>query len=84
MVIFRERNEGDAERFESALWKAKKGIKEACEIFEDMKDEFSERGGRYSERYNQRGYNQRGYDERSDYYGREWDDMHERRGYRRY
>ena len=84
MVIFRERNEGDSERFESALWKAKKGIKEACEIFEDMKDEFSERGGRYSERYNQRGYNQRGYDERGDYYGREWDDMHERRGYRRY
>ena len=65
------------------LWKAKKGIKEAYEIFEDMKDEFSERGDRYSERYNQHGYNQRGYDERGDYYGREWDDMHERRGYRR-
>lgn len=75
MIVFRERSEGDAERFESALWKAKKGIKEACEIFEDMKEQFSERSGRYNERY----------DERGGYYGREWDDMHERRGgYRRY
>ena len=83
MIIFRERHEGDAERFESALWKAKKGIKEACEIYEDMKDEFSERG-RYNDRYNEH-YNQRGgYDDRGGYYGREWDDMPERRGYRRY
>lgn len=52
MIIFRERYEGDAEKFESALKKAKKGLKEACEIFEDMKEEFSERsyGGRYSHR----------------------------------
>ena len=55
MVIFRERHEGDSERFESALKKAKKGIKEACEIFEDMKDEFGERdGGDYRDRYNRR------------------------------
>jgi len=87
MVIFRERSEGDAERFESALMKAKKGIKEACEIFEDMKEEFSERGGSYGERYSRRGgdYGERGYSRRDDYSQRDWEDMSERRGgYRRY
>ena len=72
MVIFRERYEGDAEKFESALKMAKKGIKEACEIFEDMKEEFGERG--YGERYHSRN-------------SREWeedDDMQERRSSRRY
>lgn len=76
MIVLRERSEGDAERFESALWKAKKGIKEACEIFEEMKDEFGERGS-YGERYSQRG----DYGERAHY--REWDEMPERRYYRR-
>lgn len=75
MVIFRERYEGDAEQFESALHKAKKSIAEACEIFEDMKEQFSERGdysGRYSSRYGERdGYSRR--DER------EWGEMQERR-----
>lgn len=71
MIIFRERYDGDAERFESALMKAKKGIKEACEIFEDMKEQFSERGGSYGERYGERG----GYYQRS----HDWDDMSERR-----
>lgn len=82
MVIFRERYEGDADRFESALKKAKKGIHEACEIFEDMKDEFSERLG-YSERYS----NRDGYSQRGGYYRRdedEMDEMSERRHYRRY
>lgn len=75
MIVLRERSEGDVERFESALWKAKKGIKEACEIFEDMKEQFSERRG-YSERYSERG----GYSDR------DWDDdeMSERRSRRRY
>lgn len=81
MVIFRERYEGDAEKFEDALKKAKKGIKEACEIFEDMKDEFSERRyserGGYSERYSNRGGN---YSRRDD---DDWDEMSERRSYRR-
>lgn len=87
MVIFRERYEGDAEKFESALMKAKKGIKEACEIFEEMKDEFSERGGGgggYSQRsgYGERYSNRSGgsYRRRDD---DEWDDMYERRSYRR-
>lgn len=76
MIVLRERFEGDAEQFESALHKAKKGIKEACEIFEDMKDEFSERRG-YSERYSNRGG---GYSRRDE---EDWDEMPERRSYRR-
>lgn len=77
MIILRERNEGDAERFEMALKKAKNGIKEACEIFEDMKEEFGERRGSYGERYDGR-YSRRDYD---DYYRRdpEWDERHGRR-----
>ena len=82
MIIFRERYEGDADRFESALKKAKKGIHEACEIFEDMKDEFSERRG-YDERYDGR-YSSR-YGQRGGYYHRDDEDwMDERRGGRRY
>lgn len=73
MIVLRERNEGDVARFESALKDAKMGIKEACEIFEDMKEQFGERRG-YSERYGQsdqaRGYYRRDHD---------WDDMEERR-----
>lgn len=79
MYVIRERSEGDVERFESALWKAKKGIKEACEIFEDMKDEFGERGS-YGERYSSRGYDQRGGGYRSRGYSERDDwEMEERR-----
>lgn len=74
MIVLRERNDGDVQRFEDALWDAKKGIKEACEIFEDMKEQFGERGS-YGERYSNRGYNQRG----GGYSRRDWDDMEERR-----
>ena len=62
---------GDVRRFDEAIKMAKSGIKEACEIWEDMKSEFSERGS-YGERYSHRGgYSPRGYD-------REWDGMDER------
>ena len=64
-----ERN-GESERFESALMKAKKGIMEAYEIFSDMKEEFGERGG-YGERYGER--------YRGGYHGRDYDEMGERR-----
>lgn len=75
MIVLRERNEGDVERFEDALKDAKMGIKEACEIFEDMKEQFGERRG-YSERYSSRGdYSPRGYYRRD----HDWDDMEERR-----
>ena len=72
MIVLRERNDGDVARFEDALKDAKMGIKEACEIFEDMKEQFGERGS-YGERYSSRGYSPRGY------YRRDWDEMDERR-----
>ena len=80
IIDLRERG-GDVRRFEESLKMAKAGIKEACEIFEDMKEEFSERGGSYGERYNTRGggYSERGH---GGYYRRDdedWDDMRERR-----
>lgn len=72
---------GDVRRFEEGLKKAKHGLAEAYEIWEDMKDELSERGGSYGERYSER-YSRRGdYGERTHggYYSREWDEMPERR-----
>ena len=70
MIVLHERNEGDVRRFEESLKMAKAGIKEACEIFEDMKEQFSERGdySRYSNR------DRYGYSHRDD-----WDEMSERR-----
>ncbi len=66
-----ERSGDDAKRFDEAMKRAKSGLMEACEIWEDMKSEFSERGS-YGERYSHRGgYSPRGYD-------REWDGMDER------
>lgn len=70
MIVLHERNEGDVRRFEESLRMAKAGIKEACEIFEDMKEQFSERGdySRYSAR-----------DHQGMYRREEWDEMPERR-----
>lgn len=73
LIHIMERGGEDVRRFEDSLKMAKAGIKEACEIFEEMKEQFSERGG-YGERYSQR------YGERGGYSGREYDDMPERRG----
>lgn len=75
MIVLRERNEGDVERFELALKKAEKGAKEAREIFEEMKDQFGERGA-YSERYGDS--ERRGYWNYSRRDG-DWDEMDERR-----
>lgn len=81
MIVLHERNEGDVRRFEESLRVAKSAIREACEIFEDMKEQFSERGGSYGERYSQRGdYGERHYG--GGYYGREWEEMPERRYHR--
>ena len=71
LIRIMERGGEDVRRFEESLKMAKAGIKEACEIYEEMKEQISERGG-YGERYSQR------YGER--YSGREWDEMPERRG----
>lgn len=65
---------GDVKRFDEALKMAKSGIKEACEIWEDMKSEFSERGS-YGDRYSHHD----GHSRMSGYSGRDWDDMDERR-----
>lgn len=80
MIHIMERGGGDVRQFDESMKRAKSGLMEACEIWEEMKEQFSERGGSYGSRYNER------YDERGGgYYGREWDDMQERRGgYRRY
>ena len=71
LIRIMERGGEDVRRFEESLKMAKAGIKEACEIYEEMKEQFSERAG-YGERYSQR------YGER--YSGRECDEMPERRG----
>ena len=47
---------------------AQKGFERICELSEEMTEQYGERGD-YGERYSQRG----------GYYGRDWDDMHERR-----
>ena len=74
-IIDLSERSGDIRRFEDGLKMAKHGLAEAYEIWEDMKDQFSERSGSYGERYGERG----GYYRRDDYHGRDWDDMSERR-----
>lgn len=85
-LIFHKRE--DVEQFENALMEAKHGIKKACEIFDDMKEQFGERRGGgyderggYGERYDGRYSNRGGYDERN-YYRREpdWDERRDSRG----
>ena len=47
--FFSERGGEDAKRFDEAMKMAKEGLMEACEIWQEMKDQFSERGS-YGER----------------------------------
>ncbi len=69
--IMERSSDSQVRRFEEGLKMAKEGIMEACEVFEDMKAQFSERG------YGSRG----GYSGRGGYGQREdWDGMDERRG----
>lgn len=74
MIVLHERNEGDVRRFEEGLKRAKHGLSEAYEIWEDMKEQLAERGD-YS-RYSHRDH----YDERGYYRHDDWDGMPERRG----
>ena len=76
MIHIFERGGDDAKRFDEAMKRAKSGLMEACEIWEDMKSQFSERGGSYGERWapSEDGMQWRGM------YRREYDDMYERRG----
>ena len=74
-----ERSGDDAKRFDEAMKMAKSGLMEACEIWEDMKSQFSERGGSYGERWtpSEDGMQYR----RGGMYNREWDGaVYERRG----
>lgn len=77
MIHIFERGGDDAKRFDEAMKRAKSGLMEACEIWEDMKAQFSERGS-YGERWtpSEDGMQYR----RGGMYGRDWDDMPERRG----
>lgn len=73
-----ERSGDDAKRFDEAIKMAKSGLMEACEIWEDMKSQFSERGGSYGERWtpSEDGMQYR----RGGMYNRDYDGMYERRG----
>ena len=75
MIHIFERSGDDAKRFDEAMKKAKSGLMEACEIWEDMKSQFSERGSSYGERWtpSEDGMQWRGMSRR------EYDDMSERR-----
>lgn len=77
-IIDLSERSGDVRRFEDGLKMAKHGLAEAYGIWEDMKEQFSERRGGYSERDS---YGER-YNSRGNYYRRDdhdWDDMSERR-----
>jgi hypothetical protein len=65
--FFSERGGDDAKRFDEAMKMAKEGLMEACEIWEDMKSQFSERGsyGERSMRYRDEHDRDYGYGERS-------------------
>lgn len=72
--IMERSSDNDVRRFEEGLKMAKQGIMDACEVFEDMKAQFGERGG-YDPRYDSRYGHRSGYMHRED-----WDSMDERRG----
>lgn len=76
MIHIFERSGEDATRFDSAIKRAKSGLMEACEIWEDMKSQFSERGS-YGERWTP---SEDGMQYRRGMYEREYDGMYERRG----
>jgi len=81
MIHIFERGGDDAKRFDEAMKRAKSGLMEACEIWEDMKSQFSERGSysdhnSYGERWSPR---EDAMQYRHGMYDREYDGMYERR-----
>ena len=76
MIHIFERGGDDAKRFDEAMKRAKSGLMEACEIWEDMKSQFSERSS-YGERWTP---SEDGMQYRRGMYERDWDGMYERRG----
>jgi len=75
MIHIFERGGDDAKRFDEAMKMAKSGLMEACEIWEDMKAQFSQRGS-YGERWTP---SEDGMQYRRGMYERDYD-MYERRG----
>ena len=70
----------DTRDFKEAAMTAKESIDKMCELADEMRERYSERGGSYGERYGERGdYGERGYSMRSGYSNRDWDGMDERR-----
>lgn len=65
MIHIFERSGDDARRFDDAMKRAKSGLMEACEIWEDMKSQFSERNMRYRDEYDRDRRYMDGMDERS-------------------
>lgn len=83
VISFRDGSEArdfkDAmEMTKEGMHMARKGFEKICELSEEMIEQYGERGS-YGERYGERGdYGER-YSQRGAYYGRDWDEMNERR-----
>lgn len=87
IIHFKDSGSDELHEYKSALKEAKTAITKAsraidtiCDLSDDMEDEYGY-GERRSDPYRMdyRGYGERYYD-REDSYGREWDEMPERRG----
>lgn len=84
IIHIMERSGDDVKRFDESIKRAKSGLMEACEIWEDMKSQFSERGGysqreSYGERYTP---SESGFDFRRESPSmseRDWRELQERR-----
>lgn len=75
LIHIMERGGKKAERFEDAMYEIKEAVDEMCDIYDEMKEQFSSRdGGRASYRG---GYNRRDNEEM------EWSERRGGMGYRR-
>lgn len=66
------RGKSESHEFDEALDMAKEGMARVCELAEEMRDRYGERGGYYGDRYGMRGgyYGRRDHDEwEDDMYG---------------
>ncbi len=67
LIHIMERGGEKAERFENAMYDIVEAAEEACDIYEEMKEEFSQRRSdpnrmdMYEEGYSRGGYNRGGY-----------------------
>lgn len=54
LIHIMKRGGEDVQRFEDAIYEAKESISEICEIYEEMKSQFSDEDSSYGERYSHR------------------------------